>query len=228
VAASDTLAMPTSTHGPAPHPRPAQRSGRGVGVVDGGRSVRTSSLLRGGSGGCLPSEVEHLLADVVADGFVVYCCGPRAAPWALVASYPWDDYVDLVTIRRFDRIITARAPAPRHARIDVFDPKVVVWAYEGAPQPALRALLNLLPPHHPDAPTSGYPAPPGLHIPRTEQRPLTIRFPPPQRAVTRADRLATRMADPSARLTPADTGRPGAPRWPDSIPSPGPASAIGR
>jgi hypothetical protein len=140
--------------------------------------------------------VERLLADVVADGFVVYCCGPRAAPWALVASYPWDDYVNLVTIRRFDRIITARVPARLPARIDVFDPKVVVWAYEGAPQPALRALLNLLPPHHPDAPISGYPAPPGLRIPRVEQRPLTIRFPPLHRAATRAGLTDAAVAVP--------------------------------
>jgi hypothetical protein len=166
-----------------------------AGVCDGGRSVRTSALLRWGSGVCLPSPVEGLLVDVVADGFIVYCCGPRNAPWALVASYSWDDYVDLVTIRRFDRIITARVPASRHARIDVFDPQVVVWAYEGPPQPALRALLRLLPPHHPDAPTSGYPAPPGLHIPRAQQRPLTIRFPPPHWSGTRAERLAAMTAD---------------------------------
>ena len=49
----------------------------------------------------LPTEVERLLSEVVADGFVVYCCGPRAAPFALVAAYQWDDYVDLVTIRCF-------------------------------------------------------------------------------------------------------------------------------
>jgi hypothetical protein len=152
---------------------------------------------------CLPSEVEQLLAEVVTDGFVIYCCGPRGAPRALVASYQWDDYVDVLSIRCFDRIITARVAAPQRARIDVFDPKTVVWTYEGPPQPALQALLDLVPPDHPDAPTSRYPAPPGLYIPRYEQRPLTIRLPPPRCTKHRADRLAVTTANQGHRLTPA-------------------------
>ncbi|MGH3695967.1 MAG: hypothetical protein ACRDRX_18570 [Pseudonocardiaceae bacterium] len=140
---------------------------------------------------CLPPEVEGLLVDVVADGFVVHCCGPRAAPRALVASYQWEDYVDLATIRCFDRVTTARVPAPQRGRVDVFAPEAVVWAYEGPPQLALRALLDLVHPEHPDAPTSPYPPPPALHIPRAVQRPMTIRLPPPDRAGTRATRLAT-------------------------------------
>lgn len=150
--------------------------------------------LRSGTEVRLPSAVEQLLLDVVADGFIVYCCGPRAAPCALVASYQWQDYVDLVTIRRFDRITTARIPAPRGVRIDVFAPEVVVWVHEGPPQWALRALLNLLPPQHPDAPVIAHPAPPSLHIPRAEQRPMTIRLPSPGRAGMRAARLATVLA----------------------------------
>ncbi|MGH3782218.1 MAG: hypothetical protein ACRDRO_16765, partial [Pseudonocardiaceae bacterium] len=142
---------------------------------------------------CLPSEVQRLLLDVVADGFVLYCCGPSAAPFALVASYQWDSYVDLVAIRRVDRVITARVPAPQHGQIDVFTPETVVWAYEGPPQRALRALLNLVHPQHPHAPASTYPAPPSLHIPRAEQRPMTIRLPPPGRAGIRAARLAAAM-----------------------------------
>jgi hypothetical protein len=150
--------------------------------------------LRCGDEARLPSEVERLLLDVVADGFIVYCCGPRAAPFALVASYQWQDYVDLVTIRQFDKITTARIPAPRGVRIDVFAPEVVVWAHQGPPQGALRALLSLLPPQHPHAPVHPHPAPPSLHIPRAEQRPMTIRLPSPSRAKMRADRLATALA----------------------------------
>jgi hypothetical protein len=183
-----------------PQTRPARRSAwvvrRDAGMPQSAGSARTaaSSLPDVSAEACLSFEVERLLGDVVADGFVLYCCGPRAAPCALVASYQWEDYLDLLTIRRFDRIITARIPAPQHARIDVFAPKVVVWAYEGPPQPALRALLNLLPPTHPQAPTSAYPAPPTLHIPRAEQRPMTIQLPPPRRAENRAARLIATMA----------------------------------
>src|SRR5918998_6964247 len=166
------------------------------GMSPGGRSVRSPRLpvQRSGSKGCLPSEVERLLLDVVADGFVVYCCGPRAAPFALVASYQWQDYVDLITIRQFDRITTARIPAPRGVRIDVFAPEVVVWAHEGPPQSALRALLNLVPPQHPHAPIHAHPAPSSLQIPRADQRPMTIRLPSPGRARMRAARLATVLA----------------------------------
>lgn len=99
--------------------------------------------------------------------------------------------VDLVTIRGFDRVTTARVP--KRGKVDVFAPEVVVWAYEGPAQWALRAVLNLVHPRHPDAPTAEYPAPPCLHIPRAEQRPLTIRPPTLGRAGVRAARLAAAM-----------------------------------
>jgi hypothetical protein len=74
----------------------------------------------------------------------------------------------------------------------VFTPEVVVWAHEGPPQWALRALLDLIHPQHPNAPA--HPAPPSLRIPRAEQRPMTIQLPPPGRAAMRAARLAAAMA----------------------------------
>lgn len=145
----------------------------------------------------LPAVVEELLVDVATDGFTLYCCGPKTAPHALVAAYEWSQYVDLLTIRDFTRVTTARVPT-RDA-VDIFAPEVVVWAYEGPPQQALRALLELMHPAHPDAPTTDYPAPAGLHIPRAQQRPMTIRPPSPDHARVRADRLATAMrADRSA------------------------------
>ena len=164
--------------------------------------MRPSSLSVLGSGGeaGLPAEVERLLRELVADGFVLYCCGPRAAPFALVAAYQWEDYVDLVTIRCFDRVTTARVPAPHHGRVDVFTPEVVVWAYDGPPRRALRALLDLLHPHqHPRAPARGHPAPPSLCVPRAEQRPMTVQFPPPGRAgmrAARADLAAVQIGEP--------------------------------
>lgn len=146
----------------------------------------------GGQAG-LPPAVQGLLLDVVTDGFVLYCCGRRADPTALVASYEWDHCVDLLIIRDFDRVTAARVPASDRRQVDVFEPETVVWAYEGPPQWALSALLNLVHPQHPDAPTVEYPAPPRLRIPRAQQRPLTIRPPSPGRADTRAARLAAAM-----------------------------------
>jgi hypothetical protein len=114
----------------------------------------------------LPAGVEELLVDIVADGFALHCCGPKAAPNALVASYEWADWVDLLTVRNFDRVITA--------------------------------LLKLVHPDHPDAPTIGFPAPAGLRVLRTQQRPMTIQLPTPGRARVRAARLATAMRTPSS------------------------------
>lgn len=150
-----------------------------------------SSVSRGGEQTSLSAEVEGLLVDVVADGFVVYCCGPRAAPNALVASYQWDGCIDVLTIGDFDRVTVARVPT--RGRVDVFAPDVVVWAYEGPPQLAVRALLDLVHPVHPEAPAVEFSAPPSLHIPRAEQRPMTIRFPSPGRVGARATRLAAEM-----------------------------------
>jgi hypothetical protein len=146
----------------------------------------------------LPAGVEELLVDVAADGFTLYCCGLKSAPNALVACYEWDHYacVDLLTFRDFDRVITARVPTL--GTVDIFAPEVVIWAYEGPPQPALRALLNLVHPAHPDAPTLGYPAPPALHVPRAQQRPMTIQPPSPRRAGVRAARLAAAVPTHSA------------------------------
>lgn len=138
----------------------------------------------------LPAAVEELLVNVVADGFTLYCCGPKDAPRALVACYEWGHHVDLFTVRDFARVITARVPT-QGRRVDIFAPEVVVWAYEGSPQHAVRALLDLVHPAHPDAPTVGYPAPAGLHVPRAQQRPMSIQPPLAGRARVRADRLAS-------------------------------------
>jgi hypothetical protein len=155
---------------------------------------------------CLPPEVERLLLDVMADGFTAYCCGPKAAPTALLAVYEWPHCVDLITIRNLDRIIAARAP--KRGSVDIFAPEVVMWAYVGPPQWTLRVLLNLVHPQHPDAPHGEYPAPRYLHIRRAEQRPLTIKLPSSGQAGARARRLATAMAADNRSHGPVSSSRP--------------------
>lgn len=156
--------------------------------LSGGRLLsRPCSAQSRSSEASLPAEVEGLLIELVDDGFALYRCGHRAAPNALVASYDWGDCLDLVTIRDFETITTARVP--HHGKVDVFAPEVVIWAYEGPPQHALRALLNLVHPDHPDAPSTRYPAPPRLYVSRAEQRPMTIRLASLERAGARAARL---------------------------------------
>lgn len=180
IASPSPPAAPPSADGRAPGQRREQHVSRpwSAGSHRDGQEVALSGV------------VEQLLVEVVADGFVLYCCGPKVAPNALVAAYEWDHhpYIDLLTIQNFDRVITARVPV--RAAVDIFAPKVVVWAYEGSPQPALRALLGLVHPAHPVAPTVEYPAPAGLRVPRTRQRPMVIQPPSPDRARVRATRLA--------------------------------------
>jgi hypothetical protein len=149
----------------------------------------SSAVPRDSGGVSLPTVVEELLVDVVTDGFTLYCCGPKLAPNALVAAYEWEEYVDLLTIRDFSRVTTARVP--KQGAVDIFAPEVVVWAYEGGPQQAIRALLDLVHPAHPDAPIREFPAPAGLHVPCSQQRPMTIRPPSLGHAAVRTDRLAT-------------------------------------
>jgi hypothetical protein len=63
-------------------------------------------------------------------------------------------------------------------------------------------LLDLVHPAHPDAPIADYPAPASLHVPRIQQRPMTIRPPLPNRAGVRAERLATAMTTPPVMIVP--------------------------
>ena len=154
------------------------------------RRLGSAAFLGSGQEVVLPAAVEELLVKVVTDGFTLYRCGPKDAPQALVACYEWAHYVDLLTIGDFERVVTARVPTAGWP-VDIFDPQFVVWAYEGPPQYAVRALLELIHPDHPDAPTTGYPAPAGLRVPRAQQRPMSIQLPLPGRAGVRAQRLAT-------------------------------------
>jgi hypothetical protein len=135
----------------------------------------------------LPPEIERLLLDVVADGFTVYCCGPWTAPTALAASYEWPNCVDHLTIRSWDQAAAARIP--KLGEVNVFEPEVVVWSYEGCAEPTMRAVLSLVHPQHPEAPAAPYPAPRSVQLPRHEQRPMRIRMPSANQARTRAARL---------------------------------------
>lgn len=155
----------------------------------------SAALLQGEPQVALPTGVEELLITVVTDGFTLHRCGPKDAPRALVACYQWQHYVDLLTIGDFARVVTARIPTQGQP-VDIFAPHVVVWAYEGSAQHAIPALLDLVHPDHPNAPTTRYPAPAGLRVPRTQQRPMTIQLPLPGRARVRADRLATALTTP--------------------------------
>ncbi|MGH3628725.1 MAG: hypothetical protein ACRDRL_14990 [Sciscionella sp.] len=138
-------------------------------------------------------ELEQLHHKLVTDGFVRYCCGPRDNPHLLLAYYDWPDYLDLTTIRTYDHITAARIPKLHGRQVDVFAPHQAVWTCQGPAEPTLRALLHLPHPAHPGAPTQPFPAPVELHVPRRDQRPLTIKLPTPEQRRVRAERLAATL-----------------------------------
>ncbi len=141
----------------------------------------------------LTPELAQLHREIVEDGFVRYCCGPRDNPRVLLAYYEWPVFVDLVTIRSYERITAARIPKQDGGPVDVFDPELAVWAYEGPAEPTLRALLRLPHPAHPGSPTQTFPAPPALRVEQRAQRPLSIKLPAPEQRNARAVRLAKAM-----------------------------------
>jgi hypothetical protein len=76
--------------------------------------------------------------------------------------------------------ISSKVPTNRHS-----------WHVHAGHHVVHEQGLTLVHPDHPDAPTTAYPAPERLHVPRAQQRPMTIQLPLPGRARVRADRLAT-------------------------------------
>ncbi|MGH3797683.1 MAG: hypothetical protein ACRDSP_22665 [Pseudonocardiaceae bacterium] len=153
----------------------------------------TSQLTNPDTGVIWTSQLRKLHTDIVGDGFVRYCCGPRTDPVLLLAYYEWPGFVDLVTIRNYERITAARILRQEGRSVDVFAPKLAVWAYQGPAEDTLRALLRLPHPAHPGSPTEPFPAPPALRVDRRDQRPLSIKLPPPEHRHARARRLADRL-----------------------------------
>lgn len=117
--------------------------------------------------------VYDAFAALRKSGFTHYCCGDRRAPHLLVSTYNWDGYIDVINIRGMDRVTAARIP--KYDGLDIFAPTQAVWHYMGALEPTVTAMLRLLPPHHPDAPTAPYPAPLTLFVSTSEQRPMTVK-----------------------------------------------------
>jgi len=135
------------------------------------------------------SEIDELLRAVVADGFTVYLCGGPDVPEAIVATYAWESHVDYVVIKDAHEVTAARS---RHSRDwDVFTPDSVVWSYHGHARWALRAILDLLPPDHPQAPDDEYPAPESLKVDEVHLRRVSVRTPRPGLVARRATRLRT-------------------------------------
>lgn len=132
-------------------------------------------------------EVDDLLRAVVADGFTVYLCGGRQQPEAIVATYTWENHVDMVVIKDRDDVAAARARQSEDW--DVFSPSTVIWSYHGHARWTLRAILDLRHPEHPDAPDDEHPAPAGLFVPEEFLRTVSVRTPRPGLVARRAMRL---------------------------------------
>ncbi|MGQ0840257.1 hypothetical protein [Actinokineospora sp.] len=133
------------------------------------------------------SEIDGLLRAVVADGFTVYLCGGAERPEAIVATYAWESHVDYVVIKDAHDVTAARSR--QHRDWDVFAAATVVWSYQGHARWALRAILDLPPPEHPDAPDDEYRAPESLRVDPAHLRKVSVRSPRPGLVARRAMRL---------------------------------------
>ncbi|WIV57864.1 hypothetical protein [Amycolatopsis nalaikhensis] len=153
------------------------------------------------------ADTEELLWEFARDGFSLYFCGGRSQPTIIVGAYEWEDYVDIVNIRGENRVTAARVP--RRGEVDIFSPETIVWFYQGNVDLTLKAMLRLVHPEHPDAPTTEHPPPSDLHVPRAEQRPMTIRRADATRTAARAAKLAAQIPEPAAEPGP----KPQQPRW---------------
>ncbi|WP_253885590.1 hypothetical protein [Actinokineospora diospyrosa] len=132
-------------------------------------------------------EIDDLLRAVVADGFTVFLCGGSDQPEAIVATYAWETHVDYVVIKDAHDVTAARSRLVRDW--DVFTAESVVWSYQGHARWALRAILDLLPPEHPNAPGEDYPAPAGLRVEPGFLTSVSVRTPRPGLVARRAMRL---------------------------------------
>ncbi|MBM7769910.1 hypothetical protein JOD54_000114 [Actinokineospora baliensis] len=132
-------------------------------------------------------EIDDLLRAVVADGFTVHLCGGADRPEAIVATYAWETHVDYVVIKDAHDVTAARSRLVPDW--DVFTAESVVWSYQGHARWALRAVLDLLPPEHPNAPHEDYPAPAGLRVEPEFLGAVSIRTPRPGLVARRAMRL---------------------------------------
>ncbi|GAA5110328.1 hypothetical protein GCM10025762_18060 [Haloechinothrix salitolerans] len=145
-----------------------------------------------------PAEVDELLTAVARDGFTLRYCNGTHQPTLIVGTYDWGPFVDLVVIRDIDEVISARVPTTDVT--DIFTPEVVVWLYASNAQQALRALLELPHPWHPDAPTTPAPAPASLHAPAARQSPVTVRPPSAWAARARQLRLGAALVTDTAEI----------------------------
>ncbi|SER46576.1 hypothetical protein [Actinokineospora terrae] len=133
------------------------------------------------------SEIDDLLRSVVSDGFTVYLCGGADRPEAIVATYAWETHVDYVVIKDAHDVTAARSRLVRDW--DVFTTESVVWSYQGHARWALRAILDLLPPEHPNAPHEDYPAPASLRVDPAFLSSVSVRSPRLGLVARRAMRL---------------------------------------
>lgn len=106
-------------------------------------------------------------------GMTACCCGDRRAPHALVATYNWGDYIDVINIRGMHRVTAARLPVCDG--LDIFAPAWAVWHYLGSLEPTVTAMLKLPPPDHRHAPTATYPAPLTLFVTSREQQSIIVK-----------------------------------------------------
>lgn len=104
---------------------------------------------------------------------MLYVFGPQHGPDLVAAVFQWPTSADVLLLRGEDDASAYRVPT--FPDTDVFAPMLVSWQYHAAAVWALRAVLTIEPPGHPQAPSGVLRPEPLCSVPMEIRRPVTIR-----------------------------------------------------
>lgn len=117
------------------------------------------------------ADLEPLLRELVRQGWMLVCCGPRMRPNALVAVNQCQLWADVVALRGHDRAAAYRTLT--QPGDDPLQVSCIVWHYLSDAEYTLRAVLDI-PPHA--VASVPYPIPEDCRIPEVLRRPMIIRL----------------------------------------------------
>lgn len=116
--------------------------------------------------------VDDLMNELRSRRWTLYKWGPEADPTLLVGQCYWPNAIDSVIIRPDGMGCAYRCPT---AVPDPFRPNAVMFQWAGASLWALRTILALEPPDHPNAPVHLHTPIAECSIPADLPRPFVMR-----------------------------------------------------
>lgn len=126
-------------------------------------------------------DLDEVLAQLTRQRqWMVHYVGGSQTPHLIAFTFRWRESgcADVLLLRGEHDAAAYRTPDD-DGHADILRPDLVCWSYEASAEAtaiwAMRAVLTIPPPTHPDAPCTLYSAPASCRVPGTEERPLVIR-----------------------------------------------------